>query len=301
MRKLGLALLLFSQSIGAQNVPISDQLIKRLKNTQAINMDEVIEELKLTPNFKRGYSKISDPFNPKTILPVEQAVIPDPINGQTAYTKLKGNRVSFNHQPVIYNWYYLKPREEREAEVCGIKFVDNDQKKYRMQTFASREMAESEGYLVTHQFHCGACSSLYDLGIYLEKRNMVENGRKCAKKLIAKRSKSCHIKRIGLSEVCAEAWAYNAIATRKNCMRTCIKEYGLINMLLNRFPDVYVNEDGSLKPCILCDELKSGGGYRYSSGRTRRSSGIKSAIDRGEEEIFPIDFKTYYQVFNLDY
>lgn len=104
-----------------------------------------------------------------------------------------------------------------------------------------------------------------------------------------------------MSPRCAEVWAHNAIATRKNCQKICIKEYGLINLLLGRFPDDYTNPDGSLKPCILCDELKSGGAYRYASGRTRRSSGIISGIDRGTGEIYPIDFKNYYNLFDLDY
>lgn len=251
---LFIIILAFSTSAFAQNVPISSELIEKLKSTEPINMDEVIKDLGLKKRFPRGYSKIADPFNPKTILPLRDAVLPDPINGQTTYRRLKNDRVSYNHQPVIYDWFYKKPEAERNSEVCAIKFSDSNNKKYEMKTFASHELAESAGYLVTHQYHCGACSSLYDLAIYLEKRNMVENGRRCAKRLIPKRSKKCHIRRIGLSEVCAEAWAYNAIATRKNCMGVCIREYGLWNILRGRYPDTYVNPDGTLKPCILCDE-----------------------------------------------
>ena len=33
-----------------------------------------------------------------------------------------------------------------------------------------------------------------------------------------------------------------------------------------------VDKDGNLKPCIACDEYKSGPGFKYTAARTRRWS-----------------------------
>jgi len=285
----------------AQNIEITPELIQKMKNTNPVNMDEIVDHLDLKRWHKKNpkiYS-IANPFYPMTRVNKDEVDLPDPINGQKAYVDHNDGTVSFYHQRKVYEWFNLKPKDEREAEVCGIKFLDNEKKTYHLKSFENKDLAQSEGYLVTHQNHCGACSSLYDLAIYLEKRNMVEDGRKCAKKLTLKGSRKCHLERIELSRYCSEAWAYNATATRNRCMKNCIKEYGLVNILRGKYPDVFVNDDGSLKPCILCDELKSGGGYAYSVGRTRRSSGIKSAIDRGAEELYPIDYETYYKIFDL--
>jgi hypothetical protein len=47
--------------------------------------------------------------------------------------------------------------------------------------------------------------------------------------------------------------------------------------------------DGSLNPCIQCDEDLSGPIFKYYSGRTRRNSGIKSEIDRPGDQVYDID------------
>jgi hypothetical protein len=301
LKYLLLFLFAFGNHVYSQNIEISEELIQRLKSTQAINMDQIIKELDLVKVRKNNAKKfkLANPFFPMTTVHNSEIQLMKPINGQVDFLDNQNGMVSFFHQRAVFNWYNKLPKEERDQQVCGFKFSDQHNKKYKLKSFANAEEARREGYLVTHQYHCGACSSLYDLAIYLEKRNMVNNGRKCARRFIANKSKDCHIKRIGLSPICAEAWAYNAIMTRKRCKNICIKEYGLINTIFNKFPDEYVNEDGSLKPCILCDELKSGGGYRYSSGRTRRSSGIKSGIQRNPDDLFFIDYNLYYELFSL--
>jgi hypothetical protein len=294
---------LLSSNIFAQDIQISTELINKLKETRAVNMKEVILDLNLLRLSKRRNPKrykMANPFYPMTRVDADKVELPASINGQSTYRDHKDGTVSFYHQQSVFKWFNLMPIEKRKAEVCGVKFLDDEDLKYHLKTFSSSEDALDAGYTITHQNHCGACSSLHDLAIYLEKRNMVNDGRKCAKKLTFIGSKKCHIKRIGLSEYCSEAWAYNAIATRNRCFGTCVKEYGLWNLIRGKFPDTYINPDGTLKPCILCDELKSGGGYAYAAGRTRRSSGIVSAIDRGDEEVYPINFKTYYEVLDLE-
>ena len=39
---------------------------------------------------------------------------------------------------------------------------------YRLANFSSKAEAAEAGYEVTHADHCGACSGLQDLGVYLE-------------------------------------------------------------------------------------------------------------------------------------
>ena len=61
-----------------------------------------------------------------------------------------------------------------------------------------------------------------------------------------------------------------------------------------------MNPDGTLRDCILCDELNSVPGYRYASGLTRRGAGIEAAIERPLDEMYSIDYRQYYTLFGLD-
>ena len=38
---------------------------------------------------------------------------------------------------------------------------------YQLANFTSKEESEEQGFTVTHAGHCGACSSLQDLGVYI--------------------------------------------------------------------------------------------------------------------------------------
>ena len=46
--------------------------------------------------------------------------------------------------------------------------------------------------------------------------------------------------------------------------------------------------DGSLNPCIQCDEDESGPIFKLVSGRTRRNSGLASGLCRPCETVFPL-------------
>ena len=48
-------------------------------------------------------------------------------------------------------------------------------------------------------------------------------------------------------------------------------------------------EDGSLNPCIQCDEDESGPVFKAVSGRTRRNSGLPSALCRPCDSIYRVD------------
>ena len=100
---------------------------------------------------------------------------------------------------------------------------------------------------------------------------------------------------IGFQEPCAENWAYNALHTRRHCAVTFVRHYGLWNVLTNDMDDAHTDEDGNLNPCLACDEFTSGPGFQYAAGRTRRASGLTSAIDRPSEDMYPVDHRLYFE------
>ena len=170
---------------------------------------------------------------------------------------------------------------KNKIQVCAIRY-DNDQRfKYELRDFQDIEAAESAGFIVTHQGKCGACSTLPDLAVYLEK-NLTDPVRKCAiRSIISERwARSC-IMDVGFSEQCAQIWLDNAVNTRKECFRVCI--WAWITGAPNNKPD------GSLNDCLQCDEDKSGPIFKYFSGRTRRNSGIESAIKRPGEQVYKMN------------
>jgi len=53
--------------------------------------------------------------------------------------------------------------------------------------------------------------------------------------------------------------------------------------------------DGSLNDCLQCDEDESGPNFQFFSGRTRRNSGIHSAIDRPDEDVAELEHCYWYE------
>jgi hypothetical protein len=181
-----------------------------------------------------------------------------------------------------------------DDSVCAVKFTSPTQ--YRLKTFADSAAAENSGYVITHYKPCGACSSLKDLAIFISKPDLTSSARNCARILPLNRAKKCFEEEIGFTPHCAEIWAYNAAHTKDRCKRTCIREYGLFNILRGDFDGVSNNNaEGELNPCIQCDEIYSGAGFKYGSGRTRRNSGIISAITRPGGQISRVDHTRYFE------
>jgi hypothetical protein len=286
----------------SQDIEITPELIDRLRDTYPVNLTEILTQLNLTRYRYKSPSEflLANPFFPTTKKKLDSRDKLLTINGIQNYKDRRKNTVEFFQQSIIHEWSNRTPAKIRESEVCGVRFLDERKRAYEMRSFFSREEAEVTGFFVTHQYHCGACSNLKDLSVYLEKRDLAEPGRKCAAQLTLRKSKKCYQEEIGFSEACSEVWAYNAKNTKKVCLNTCIKEYGLINILKKQFPNEYVNTDGTLKDCILCDELNSVPGYRYCSGLTRRGAGIEAAIAREPGEMYYIDYRKYYTLFELE-
>ncbi len=117
---------------------------------------------------------------------------------------------------------------------------------------------------------------------------------------------SC-LKMLGFSHECATIWAWNILNTRSksvqllfffpmlSCARTLFVSRCLEKCLWSWWRGEANNKpDGSLNDCLQCDEDKSGPNFKYFSGRTRRNSGIPSAIWRPPWQISNITHCYWY-------
>jgi hypothetical protein len=235
-------------------------LTDRLRQTRALNIDTVVETQFRSAKPARGF-KVVDPY--------------DSLSSET-----------------VRSW---QSADGRGSGVCALRFSGTDEEGYELRYFDSPATAATAGYKITHQGRCGSCSTLQDLAVYLDIPDLTKPARQCARRFGFARKKRCFEEKIGFTSYCAESWAYNARHTQKACRGTCIADYGLLNLLFHRYPGENVNEAGQLRPCLQCDEEQSGPGFKYSAGRTRRNSGIESAIPRPESEIYPVDHTAYFQ------
>ena len=162
-----------------------------------------------------------------------------------------------------------------DSQVCAMRWDDDTFATYQLKTFASQKEAQAKGYQLTHHQACGACSGLEDLSVYLSTTDLTTPVRRCASKWFSRpRIKSCLVEEVGFTDRCADAWLYNILHTREVCFDVCVEEYGWANMLLGRFPEQHNLSSGELTRCVQCDEERSGPGFKYAAGRTRRNSGV---------------------------
>ena len=214
------------------------------------------------------------------------------VNGEEIHREPDPGEASFFDAPEVRRWYSSR---RGNTEVCAVRFVDSNRVDYRLRTFPDEESARSAGYVITHRNHCGTCSSLRDLAAYLARPDLTSPARNCARRLTVAGMKACFMEDLGFEERCAETWTHNALHTRRRCLGVCIGHYGLRNVLMNDISAPHTDEDGNLNPCLACDERVSGPGFQYAAGRTRRSSGLTSAITRRAAEIYPVDHRLYFR------
>ncbi|HOD15351.1 MAG TPA: hypothetical protein PK307_12040 [Spirochaetota bacterium] len=168
--------------------------------------------------------------------------------------------------------------------VCGMRYLDEGRKIYEIQTMRDRDEAARSGYTVTHGGYCGTCSTLQDLAVYLQRRDLTYAVRSCSFKMTRGPILSC-LEKIGFSPQCALTWYYNIRNTGRQCLGVCLVSW-LRREPLNR-------PDGSLNRCLQCDEDRSGPIFKYWAGRTRRNSGIRSEIERRTDEVYPLRHDYY--------
>jgi hypothetical protein len=155
---------------------------------------------------------------------------------------------------------------------------------YDLVTFPSEEAARAAGARVTHFGRCGVCSPLADLAVYVRETDLTAPARACAMATSpdasdggASATVAC-LEALGFDRPCAQAWAFDSAHTRETCLAVCIAN----------LTTPYNLEDGSLNPCIQCDEDQSGPVFKAVAGRTRRNSGLANAICRPCSEVRPL-------------
>jgi len=248
----------------------TDEFIKRLKGTEVTNMKEIIEDLNECCSLKPLRFSLDNPY--------------------WFPARVEGKKWRANEN--VLTWY---ANYEIDPHVCAVKFLDTTKTRYEMRTFPSAGSMTKE-WIVTHAKQCGACSTLKDLAIYIRMRDLTAPVRSCTKNIGLVAIRDCLTKNVGLTKECAEAWAYDSSNTKFFCTLTCIKDYGLENIVLSNFTSLPDNlPNGSLRPCIECDEDMSGAGFKYGAGRTRRNSGIVSSIEREKGEIANVDQSLYFK------
>ncbi len=172
---------------------------------------------------------------------------------------------------------YLEAAPEREEGVCA---VQGEAGRYSLATFPSARDAQEQGAIPTHGGACGLCSSLEDLQVYARYDDLTQPVRACGLEGFGEGVEgvqSCLLD-LGFTPACASIWAYNVEHTRAQCQDICIE-------LLS---DPYHADDGSLNACLQCDEELSGPVFKALAGRTRRNSGLASALCRPCESVWRI-------------
>lgn len=131
---------------------------------------------------------------------------------------------------------------------------------------------DTDDAVVTHRGACGLCSTLQDLEAYVRNPDLTEPVRQCGLEGIrdGQEANIACLEALGFTRPCAQIWYYNTQNTRTACLEPCFAA----------LRDPYHLPDGSLNECLSCDEQESGPTFKAVAGRTRRNSGLASAICR---------------------
>ena len=178
------------------------------------------------------------------------------------------------------------PPDDPDGTVCAVLEGDAAQtpRPYTLVTYPSQAAASAAGAHVTHFGHCGVCSTLANLAVYMRQNDLTQPVRSCA---ISNGTSSdadagagdiACLQALGFDLPCAQIWAYNSAHTQQACLSVC-----LANITAS-----YNLPDGTLNPCLQCDEDMSGPVFKAVAGRTRRNSGLPNAICRPCSQVQPL-------------
>lgn len=137
-----------------------------------------------------------------------------------------------------------------------------------------KDVDPSYQYL-SHEGSCGTCSSLQDLTVYLKNPDLSSVGIQCGFQAIqdVQAGIDCFME-VGFTEACAAIWTYNTLATSAECGDLCVP------FATEGEPNNGPPPTCALAECLQCDEDKVGPTFKEFAGRTRRNSGLLSAIAR---------------------
>jgi hypothetical protein len=175
---------------------------------------------------------------------------------------------------------YLEPPppEPPLAVVCGVLADGPGTRRYRLRDYPSAAEAVAAGATPSHQGRCGVCSTLADLAVYMRHPDLTEPVRACG---LAGGGTEQHVgclEALGFTRPCAQIWYYNTLHTRDHCLLEC----------LAALDAPYHLPDGELNDCLRCDEEQSGPVFKAVAGRTRRNTGVPSAMCRPCREVTPL-------------
>ena len=173
---------------------------------------------------------------------------------------------------------------------CGVLYNNTNRKFYTLMNFSNLNDLKSHNAFLSHLGSCGRCSTLQDLSVYMRYHNLTAPVRKCGVKgfLNKKWNLEC-LTKLGLTLPCAEIWYYNSKNTRKKCLKPCLRDW---NQPYN-VPSESACPNCTLNSCLQCDETKSGPIFKKVAARTRRDSGLSSAIWRPPSSIANITHYYY--------
>lgn len=174
---------------------------------------------------------------------------------------------------------YESMEPQSNSMVCAMIIEDMANKLYSLASFSSVAAAEASCAILTHYDACGVCSTLTDFVAYAKDRDVGAAVRNCGLQNLSNFDSlvSC-LQDLGFTKPCAQIWGYNTYHTRDSCFSLCLPP-----------PEKYHNEDGTLNPCLECDERISGPVFKAVAGRTRRNTGLASSICRFCNEIKPVE------------
>ena len=176
---------------------------------------------------------------------------------------------------------YLTPDvfQPRPTRVCAVHL--DGAGGYTLTTHAGVEQARISGGRITHGGGCGLCSTLEDFVVYAGTGDLTQPVRQCGLETFndGHEANVACLEDIGFTPPCADIWARNTAHTRAECLSDCIA-------LLD---EPYHTSSGAPNACIACDEAQSGPVFKAVAGRTRRNSGLPTALCRECGSVWRVD------------
>ena len=199
-----------------------------------------------------------------------------PRYNKTVWTAFRSKELLTPYKNLTSDPYKMSHFNTTRSRVCGVEYSDGSRKSYNLRTFPDVNSVQKAGAFLTHLGGCSLCSTLQDLSVYMEHFNLTAPVRKCGiKGFVSKKKNMECLLQLGFTYPCATIWLDNSQNTKQKCLVPCLKDWNKPYNLPN----------GTLNKCLECDEEKSGPIFKKVAARTRRDSGLESAIERPPSSI----------------
>ena len=139
------------------------------------------------------------------------------------------------------------PPTDLPDSVCGVlplAATDAGPRPYALVTYPSETAAYAAGASPTNFGHCGLCSTLANLAVYMRVNDLTAPVRACGLNTSTEADNIACLQAIGFDLPCAQIYYYNTANTRSVCLSECLAALG----------EPYNLPDGGLNACLQCDE-----------------------------------------------